>query len=89
MISVFLSGEVVASIAGEKSVVNMELYHSNETHQLALWQSNSTDDEEVLLVREKTLVLGMVVSMVASQTWQLIATYLAWPVSGTHTIISG
>ena len=27
-------------------------------------------------------------SMLASQAWQLAATYLAWPVSGTHTIIS-
>merc|ERR1719187_1819985 len=40
------------------------------------------------LVREKTLMLGLVTSMVASQIWQLMATYLAWPVSGTHTIIS-
>ena len=66
-ISVFLSGEVVATIAGEKSVVNMELYHSDETDQLELWQSNST--EEVLLEKEKTLMLGLVVSMVASQCW--------------------
>ena len=43
---------------------------------------------EESLVREKTLMLGLVTSMVASQIWQLIATYLAWPVSGTHTIIS-
>ena len=40
------------------------------------------------LMNEKTLMLGLVTSMIASQIWQLIATYLAWPVSGTHTIIS-
>ena len=85
--AVFLSGEVVATIAGDKSVVNMKLYRSNATHQLELWKGNSTVDE--ILVSEKTLMLGLVVSMVACQTWQLIATYLAWPVSGTHTIISG
>ena len=86
--AVFLSGEVVATIAGDKSVVNMKLYESNATHQLDLWMGNSTEGE-ILLEREKTLMLGLVVSMVACQTWQLIATYLAWPVSGTHTIISG
>ena len=41
-----------------------------------------------VLLREKTLMLGLVTSMVSAQSWQLIATYLAWPVSGTHTIIS-
>ena len=86
--AVFLSGEVVATIAGDKSVVNMERYESNGTRQLELWKGNSSDDE-ILLVKEKSLMLGLVVSMVACQTWQLIATYLAWPVSGTHTIISG
>ena len=86
--AVFLSGEVVATIAGDKSVVNMALYESNATDQIDLWKSpgNST---EILLVKEKSLMLGLVVSMVACQTWQLMATYLAWPVSGTHTIISG
>ena len=84
--AVFLSGEVVATIAGDKSVVNMNHYESNGTEQVELWKGNSTED---LLVPEKTLMLGLVVSMVACQTWQLIATYLAWPVSGTHTIISG
>ena len=86
--AVFLSGEVVATIAGDKSVVNMNYYESNGTTQVELWKGNSTE-EEILLEREKTLMLGLVVSMVACQTWQLIATYLAWPVSGTHTIISG
>ena len=86
--AVFLSGEVVATIAGDKSVVNMNYYESNGTQQVEIWKGNSTE-EEILLEREKTLMLGLVVSMVACQTWQLIATYLAWPVSGTHTIISG
>jgi len=81
--SVFLSGEVVATVAGNKSVVNMELYKSdNETECDNFMAHNET------LFKEKTLVLGLVTSMVASQIWQLMATYLAWPVSGTHTIIS-
>ena len=65
-ISVFLSGKVVSTIAGEKSVVNMELYHSNEDQQLQLWNANSTDE---ILLKEKTLMLGLVVSMAASQCW--------------------
>ena len=88
MLSVFLSGEVVATIAGEKSVVNMKLYQSNESQQIQIWR-NTTSTVWDLVVPEKTLMLGLVVSMVASQTWQLMATYLGWPVSGTHTIISG
>ena len=90
-LSVFLSGEVVATIAGDKSVVNMNLYRSNQSQQIQIWESSNSTEEaaEDLLVREKTLMLGLVVSMVASQTWQLAATYLGWPVSGTHTIISG
>ena len=37
---------------------------------------------------EKALIIGMLVSMVASYVWQLACTYLAWPVSGSHAIIS-
>jgi len=78
-----LSGEVIQTISGEKSVVNMKLYLSD----------NSTAWDEFMrgepyLVGEKSLMLGMLSSMVASQVWQLAATYLGWPVSGTHAIIS-
>ena len=78
-----MAGEVVASIAGEKSVVKMELYKSSNETECGRYMGH-----EDSLMREKTLMLGLVTSMVASQIWQLIATYLAWPVSGTHTIIS-
>ena len=81
--SVYLSGEVVSSIAGAKSVVKMELYRSDNETECDHFMSG-----EESLMRERALMLGLVTSMVASQIWQLIATYLAWPVSGTHTIIS-
>ena len=81
--AVYLSGEVVASIAGEKSVVMMKLYQSSNATECGHFIQDSPT-----LIRERTLMLGLVTSMVASQIWQLIATYLAWPVSGTHTIIS-
>ena len=84
--AVYLSGEVVSSIAGANSVVNMPLYHSHNATECGLFMLGSA--AEAPLLRERTLMLGLVTSMVASQIWQLIATYLAWPVSGTHTIIS-
>ena len=64
-LSVFLSGEVVATIAGDKSVVNMNLYRSNQSQQIQIWESSNSTEEaaEDLLVREKTLMLGLVVSM--------------------------
>ena len=81
--SVYLSAEVVSTVAGSKSVVKMSLYKSdNETECASFMEHKET------LMKEKTLMLGLVSSMIASQIWQLIATYLAWPVSGTHTIIS-
>jgi phosphate/sulfate permease len=81
--SVFLSAEVVSTVAGPKSVVNMALYKSDNETECAKYMEHGDT-----LLKEKTLVLGLVTSMVASQIWQLMATYLAWPVSGTHTIIS-
>ena len=80
----FLSDKVISGVSGKTSIINMDLYRSNETAEIINW-ANGTDD---YLMPERQLMLGCVVSMVASQTWQLIATYLGWPVSGTHAIIS-
>merc|ERR1711936_1393879 len=78
-----LSAGVVNTVAGSSSVVNMELYQSdNETE----W--NNFKAGRTYLEGEKELMLGMLSSMLASQVWQLAATYLSWPVSGTHAIIS-
>jgi hypothetical protein len=38
---------------------------------------------------ETELILGAISTMFGSSLWQLIATYLSWPVSGTHSIVSG
>merc|ERR1711874_744199 len=81
--ALLLSAGVVKTVAGSSSVVNMELYHSdNETE----W--SNFKEGRAYLEGEKELMLGMLSSMVASQVWQLAATYLSWPVSGTHAIIS-
>merc|ERR1712062_767361 len=81
--ALLLSAGVVKTVAGSSSVINMDLYHSdNETE----W--NNFKVGRAYLEGEKELMLGMLSSMVASQVWQLAATYLSWPVSGTHAIIS-
>ena len=61
----------------------MTLYKSDNETECA----NLMDYKETLL-NERALMLDLVNSMIASQILQLIAMYLAWPVSGTHTIIS-
>ena len=78
-----LSDGVVKTVAGSSSVVNMELYHSNNDTE---WTNFRTGRS--YLKGEKELMVGMLSSMLASQVWQLTATYLSWPVSGTHAIIS-
>ena len=80
----FLSEKVISGVSGKTSIINMDLYRSNETAEIINW-ANGTDE---YLMPERQLMLGCVISMIASQTWQLIATYLGWPVSGTHAIIS-
>merc|ERR1711936_1121844 len=75
--------ETLGAMVLSAGVVNMELYQSdNETE----W--NNFKAGRAYLEGEKELMLGMLSSMLASQVWQLTATYLSWPVSGTHAIIS-
>ena len=78
-----LSAGVVNTVAGSSSVVNMELYRSDNESE---W--NNFKAGQPYMEGEKELMLGMLSSMLASQVWQLAATYLSWPVSGTHAIIS-
>ena len=81
--AILLSSGVVKTIAGDSSVVDISLYRSNQTVEWDNFQNG-----EPYMEGEKSLMLGMLSSMVASQVWQLVATYLSWPVSGTHAIIS-
>ena len=81
--AILLSSGVVNSVAGSKSVVNISLYTSDNVTE---WD-NFQQGKEYLL-GERYLMLGMLSSMVASQIFQLAATYVGWPVSGTHAIIS-
>ena len=81
--AMYLSAGVVNGIAGSKSVVKVSEYRSsNETE----W--NNFVNGTMYLAGERALMLGMLSSMMASQIWQLAATWLSWPVSGTHAIIS-
>ena len=81
--AILLSSGVVNSVAGSKSVVNISLYTSNNETEWERFQGGGQ-----YLMGERYLMLGMLSSMVASQAFQLGATYVGWPVSGTHAIIS-
>ena len=81
--AMFLSAGVVNGIAGSKSVVKVSEYRSSNETEWANFMNGT-----MFLEGERALMLGMLSSMFASQIWQLAATYLSWPVSGTHAIIS-
>ena len=61
----------------------MTLYKSDNETECA----NFMEHKETLLTK-RTLCCAWFTSMIASQIWQIIATFLALHVSGTHTIIS-
>jgi len=82
--ALFLSSGVISTIAGKGSVVNMNVYEVNETAEWINYQSG----DPYFLMSNRQLMVGFFSSMVASQAWQLVATYFSWPVSGTHAIIS-
>jgi len=82
--ALFLSSGVISTIAGKGSVVNMNVYEVNETAEWIKYQSG----DPYFLMSNRQLMVGFFSSMVASQAWQLVATYFSWPVSGTHAIIS-
>lgn len=83
--SIFLSKNVIDGISGNTSIVRMSMYKSDNATEVDIFEAEKFDE---LYMKERTLMLGLVTSMVASQIWQLAATGLGWPVSGTHTIIS-
>lgn len=81
--AMFLSAGVVNGIAGSKSVVKVSEYRGDNETEWGKFMNGT-----MYLEGERALMLGMLSSMLASQIWQLAATYLSWPVSGTHAIIS-
>jgi len=83
--SIFLSKNVIDGVSGDTSIVRMSMYRSDNATEVQLFEEEKFDK---LYIKERALMLGLVTSMVASQMWQLAATWLGWPVSGTHTIIS-
>jgi len=80
--AVFLSGNVIRKIT--TGIIDISLYQTDISN--ATINSNFTDEA---LVPETELMLGAVATMFGSSIWQLVATWLAWPVSGTHSIVSG
>jgi len=81
--AVLLSSGVVSTVAGQHSVVNIAAYRSDNSTEWDRYRAG-----ELFLENERTLMLGMLTAMLASQAWQMGATVVGWPVSGTHAIIS-
>ena len=53
--SVFLSGEVVKGVAGESSVINVDMYRSNLDEEIQHLKNNNNTD---ILEKEKAFILG-------------------------------
>lgn len=83
--AVFLSKNVIRKIT--TGIIDINLYKSpasivNTTVYNASMPVN-------YLIPETQLMVGMISTTFGSSIWQLVATWLAWPVSGTHSIVSG
>jgi len=85
--AVLLSSGVISTIAGSNSAIHMSLYIGDNVaaHNETEWANFQNNGD--YLMGEKQLLLGYLSSMIASQLWQNIASYLTWPVSGTHSTI--
>ena len=83
--AVFLSGNVVKKLVS--GIINIDAYKSNQSDVMAAWEGGP--EGEIYLEGETSLLLGMLAVMLGSSLWQLVASLLAWPVSGSHSIVSG
>jgi phosphate/sulfate permease len=88
--AVFLSGNVVKKLVS--GIINVDAYRSDPNQTLADWvagSGGSGEDGLIYLRGETQLLIGMLSVMLGSSLWQLVASLLAWPVSGSHSIVSG
>jgi sodium-dependent phosphate transporter len=87
--AVFLSGNVVKKLVS--GIINVDAYRSDPNQTLADWEAgnNGGEDGLIYLRGETQLLIGMLSVMLGSSLWQLVASLLAWPVSGSHSIVSG
>jgi phosphate/sulfate permease len=84
--AVFLSGNVVKKLVS--GIINIDAYKSNQSEAMDAWEAG-TAEGAIYLEGETSLLLGMLAVMLGSSLWQLVASLLAWPVSGSHSIVSG
>jgi phosphate/sulfate permease len=87
--AVFLSGNVVKKLVS--GIINVDAYRSDPNQTLADWEAGGSGGEDglIYLRGETQLLIGMLSVMLGSSLWQLVASLLAWPVSGSHSIVSG
>lgn len=81
--AVFLSGNVIKTIT--TGIIDIDMYKSTYNNVTDEWTPAPNDT----LQPEKSLMIGEIATIVGSSTWQLIATWFAWPVSGTHSVVGG
>ena len=79
--AIFLSGNVIKKIT--QGIVDIDYYTSTYDNTTGSW--NPPGDKA--LMPEAQEMIGSTSVLLGSAVWQLIASYFAWPVSGTHSVI--
>lgn len=80
--STLLSGNVIKKLVA--GIINITAYQSNRTEEMLKFEQGQR-----YLINENMLLIGCLSVMLGSALWQLLASFLAWPVSGSHSIVSG
>ena len=74
-------------------IINIDLYRVNiTTEENVVTLSTLSEIRNIsheMLYQEKVLMLGALSTLLSSTFWQISAIYLALPVSGSHSIVSG
>lgn len=102
--AVFLSGNVISKLTTgiidiDMYKTNFTYVNTTEcsTQDAYCWDvkpafpvdSNDNSTNWYALDPEKQLMLGEIGVITGSAIWQIIASYMAWPVSGTHSVVGG
>jgi len=85
--AVFLSGNVIKKIT--QGIVDINYYTSYYTEATNGTEGYWTPPGNQTLLPEVEEMIGSTSVLLGSASWQLFASWLAWPVSGTHSIIGG